>query len=153
LARLRLKVAQPHADPALLYTAEDAAADAEEVHAVTDDAAKVNLVPADFKVHPETVTSTAPVIEQYPTPPPPKTTTAAPTKTEKVEAKAEKAESKAKDTLRSLEDKTQHALHEAEEEGLYLWKLFRENILRPGVAGGLIGVVVRYTQVLVSPNH
>ncbi|KAK7438041.1 hypothetical protein VKT23_018208 [Stygiomarasmius scandens] len=38
-------------------------------------------------------------------------------------------------------DKAERKLREAEEEGLYLWQLTKQVLLRPGVAGGLVGLV------------
>lgn len=144
-------ITQPHADTALLYTEEDAAAAASETSAVADDTAKVNTVVHDFKEHPATATSEAPVIEQYATPPPPRTTSAPKVtpalKSMPEPSRVDKVEAKAKDALHSAEKKTRYALDEAEEEGLYLWNIFRENILRPGVAGGLIGVVVGFSRI------
>jgi len=37
-------------------------------------------------------------------------------------------------------DKAERKLREAEEEGLYLWQLTKQVLLRPGVAGGLVGL-------------
>jgi hypothetical protein len=103
----------------------------------------------DFKEHPKTVTSEAAIIEQYPAPPPPTQQSApepAAKKVDRAEHKAQnalhKAEKKAGDYLNTAERKAGKALDKAEEEGFYLWNLIRENIFRPGVAGGLIGVAV-----------
>lgn len=37
-------------------------------------------------------------------------------------------------------DKAKHYAHELEDEGFYLWNLIKHQLLRPGVAGGLLGV-------------
>jgi hypothetical protein len=48
--------------------------------------------------------------------------------------------SKAKSKLNKLEDEARKDWHKAEEEGSYLWNVLKEQLFRPGVAGGLIGV-------------
>ena len=53
----------------------------------------------------------------------------APSKKEKAKGRLEKAESEAKKKF-----------YEAEEEGIYLYHKAKDVILRPHVAGGLIGV-------------
>ena len=40
----------------------------------------------------------------------------------------------------NLKKKAKKQLHHAEEEGTYLWNYLSERLLRPGVAGGLIGI-------------
>jgi len=40
-----------------------------------------------------------------------------------------------------LQKKAKKEFHRAEEEGIYLWNYLKESILRPGVAGGLLGIV------------
>lgn len=42
---------------------------------------------------------------------------------------------------KNAKDRASHELHKAEAEATHLWALAKEQILRPGVAGGLIGVV------------
>lgn len=105
---------QPRPDPALLNTARPA-------EHLVDDASKVNMAPHDFKQHPHTATSEADVIQQYPD-------TASP---------APHAKSNSKRT--NL--KAKKHLENAEEESQYLWDRLSEQLLRPGVAGGLIGIV------------
>ncbi|KZT28921.1 hypothetical protein NEOLEDRAFT_1057143 [Neolentinus lepideus HHB14362 ss-1] len=97
----------PHPDPALLNTGSESFDD------VADDAAKVNVVPSDFKQHPHTVTSETEVVRETDesVPPVPK------------------------------KDKAKKRLHQAEVEGVYLWEIAKEHLLRPGVAGGLLGIV------------
>jgi hypothetical protein len=84
--------------------------------AVVDDAAKVNVVPTDFKEHPATVTSKADVV---------------PDEDEDLVGQSKPS---------SRKKKAQKRLEEAEEEGLQLWHTAKQYILRPGVAGGLIGI-------------
>jgi len=103
--------AQP--DPSLLNT------DRPRSHLV-DDTSKVNMAPSDFKQHPHTVTSEADVIDQYPE------SNTAP---------------KSSSNSHSKRVKAKKHLENAEEEGEYLWAKLREQLLRPGVAGGLIGIV------------
>ncbi|TFK54398.1 hypothetical protein OE88DRAFT_1733065 [Heliocybe sulcata] len=102
---------EPKPDPALLNT-ESVSADA-----IADDTSKVNVVPSDFKQHPHTVTSETEIIvdSEEPAPPVPR-------------------KDKAK-------DKAKKRLHQAEVEGVYLWEVAKEYLFRPGVAGGLLGVV------------
>jgi len=84
---------------------------------LVDDAAKVNIAPHDFKQHPHTVTSEADVIPQYPDSPSPRPGS------------------------HSKRAKAKKQFEKAEEEGEYLWARLQEQLLRPGVAGGLIGIV------------
>ena len=49
-------------------------------------------------------------------------------------------EAEAKKKARKLADKAKHELDRAEEEGEHLWGLAKEQLLRPGVAGGLVGL-------------
>ncbi|KAI0815221.1 hypothetical protein BC629DRAFT_1579714 [Irpex lacteus] len=78
---------------------------------IADDAAKLNIVSNDFRENPATLTSTADIREDK-------------------SSKGKKAVDKAK-----------HYAHELEDEGFYLWNLVKHQLLRPGVAGGLLGVV------------
>ncbi|KAL0580323.1 hypothetical protein V5O48_001660 [Marasmius crinis-equi] len=82
---------------------------------VADDGAKVNVVHPSFKENPATVTSE--------TRPPPDS-----------ERERERERERAKDRAR-------RRIHDAEEEGLYLWRVAKHYLLRPGVAGGLVGLV------------
>jgi len=83
---------------------------------LVDDSSKVNMAPSDFKSNPHTTTSDTPIIAQY-------------------ESEDTSGKSKAR------KQKARHQLDKAEEEGMYLWEKLREQLLRPGVAGGLIGLV------------
>ncbi|KAI5895139.1 uncharacterized protein SCHCODRAFT_02618691 [Schizophyllum commune H4-8] len=102
---------QPHADPALLNT--------EPPHAdnVADDTSKVTVVAPDFKEHPATVTSE--------TAPPPDTMDNFPEMP----------------SSPSRGNKKNRRLQEAEAEGAYLLEVAKRYLLRPGVAGGLVGLV------------
>lgn len=125
---------QPQPDQGLLTTPADIAHDD-----VADDAGKVNVVPHDFKENPVTITSETTDSAHIPPPPPPITVPGpapvhiTPSKKEKAKGKFEKAEGKAKE-----------ALNEAEEEGLYYYHKVKDVVLRPHVAGGLIGVGTYY---------
>jgi len=79
---------------------------------VVDDSSKINIAPPDFKKNPHTTTSESNVVPQY-----------------------------ASDDKKSRKQKAKHQLEKAEQEGEYLWEKLREQLLRPGVAGGLIGLV------------
>jgi len=103
---------QPKPDPGLLNT-ERPASDS----LVADDAAKVNVVSNDFKQHPITLTSLAD---------PPVT----PDETDDAEYRFSTGG-------RKKQRRRSEAVQEA--EGVLGW--MQEQLLRPGVAGGLIGVV------------
>lgn len=105
--------AQPHPDPALLHTPADA-----EAAAPADDGAKVNVVPSDFKEHPSTLTSE--VADSIP-PLSPSDSSAPPAKPS--------ARKRAHDVEKKVEDR-----------GLQLWGTIHEQLMRPAVAGGLLGV-------------
>jgi hypothetical protein len=122
---------QPRPDTALLNTEP-----APEASSIADDTAKVGVVSHDFKEHPATLTSEADVIDQYPPPPPPTVGS-----THKTSSAKDTAKSKA----RQVEREAREVAHKAEEEGLCLWDQLKDYVLRPGVAGGLVGIVVRFT--------
>ncbi|PCH43694.1 hypothetical protein WOLCODRAFT_26122 [Wolfiporia cocos MD-104 SS10] len=98
---------QPRPDPALLTT-EPPSADN-----IADDAAKVNVVSADFRANPATVTSESTVPPESASPP----------------------------GSPSRKGRARTYLHEAEAEGFYLWGTAKHYLLRPAVAGGLLGLV------------
>lgn len=100
---------QPHADPALLTTP----ADVEPSASAADDGAKVNVVSADFKDHPVTLTSEA--ADSIPPYSPP--------------SGKPSARKRANDAEKKVEAK-----------GQQLWVTVHEHLMRPGFAGGLIGV-------------
>ncbi|KAK0455107.1 hypothetical protein EV421DRAFT_1761335 [Armillaria borealis] len=79
---------------------------------VVDDTAKVNLVPSDFKSNPITATSA-----NAPPPPPPDS------------------------DLSFNKKRSNRHLREVKQEGYYLWDVAKDYLLRPGVAGGIIGIV------------
>lgn len=107
-------------DPALLQTARP------HRDIVADDAAKVNVVSPDFKVHPATVTSETDILVED---------------ASSDETDPGAAPGAPKKARKSRKNKAKRELRKAEDEGLYLWELAKEQILRPGVAGGLVGVV------------
>jgi len=83
-------------------------------HSIADDAAKVNLVDPNFKSHPHTYTS-----EQQFT-----------------------AGGSDDDFPHSTNKKKMNKhIKEAEAEGAYLWDVAKQYLFRPGVAGGVIGLV------------
>ena len=103
---------QPHPDPALLNT------EPPTHNNIADDVAKINIVAPDFKEHPATTTS----IQDVPAdnlPP--------------VSQPSHKHPEGAADRARRY-------AHQAEDEGFYLLDLAKHYILRPAVAGGLLGV-------------
>ncbi|CDO69192.1 hypothetical protein BN946_scf185042.g94 [Trametes cinnabarina] len=80
---------------------------------IAEDASKLNIVSPDFKQHPATTTSVQDV--------PKAATPGAP--------------------AGAGESRPRRYLHEAEEEGSYLWNVAKYYILQPGVAGGLLGLL------------
>ncbi|KAH9911462.1 uncharacterized protein B0H18DRAFT_975722 [Fomitopsis serialis] len=82
---------------------------------IADDAIKVNVVAPDFRSNPETTTSISG---------PPPVASGAP-----------------KSGHHGAKGKGKRYLHEAEEEGSYLYVRARQYIFQPGVAGGLLGLV------------
>ncbi|KAF7965385.1 hypothetical protein HWV62_44081 [Athelia sp. TMB] len=103
---------QPHADPALLNTVPGSASH------VADDSAKVGVVSNDFKEHPATYTSeNRPEPAGYDEPLP------------------------SGDKRHKAEKKASRAYREAEAEGAYIWETAKHYLFRPGVAGGLVGLV------------
>ena len=82
---------------------------------IADDAAKVNVVAPDFRSNPETITSISGPPPQLPE-----------------DAHAHHG--------RDAKGKAKQYLHEAEEEGFYLYARAKHYLFRPGVAGGLIGL-------------
>ncbi|CAE6482667.1 unnamed protein product [Rhizoctonia solani] len=109
---------QPRPDPNLLTTEEDVSGGS-----LPDITRGVNVAPSDFKSNPQTVTS-----ETIP---------------------AHQGDSDDEDQgnrpgsskRRAAKERARKGLHDAEEEGLYLWNQFKERILRPSTAGGILGVV------------
>ena len=86
------------------------------VAGVADDAAKVNIVPSDFKEHPATITSVKePLV----------------------------VEDEFEDDGTSNEKRKRRAkrrVHELEDEAEGVWEYVKDLVLRPGVAGGIFGV-------------
>lgn len=104
---------QPHPDPALLNTTKSTAS------GVADDTAKVGVVSPKFKENPATTTSTfqPPRYDEEESDPAPHRRTA-------------KNKAKAKNLAR-----------DAEKEAIHWSAVAKELVLRPPVAGGLVGVV------------
>ncbi|KZS98306.1 hypothetical protein SISNIDRAFT_448509 [Sistotremastrum niveocremeum HHB9708] len=107
---------QPHPDHGLLNTQR-------ETPGLVDDTTKVNMAPRDFKSNPHTTTSEQVIIEQYP-------------ESDEHEAAPSSSKKKADRKLKAKE-----TLGEAEKEGLHLWEVAKDRLLRPGVAGGLMGII------------
>lgn len=101
---------QPHPDQGLLNTTPPTAG------SVVDDMSKVNVVSPNYKSHPATFTSEANIgyddDDDDPLP------GINPSKKKKVNKR----------------------LQEAEAEGIYLWEVTKHYLLRPGIAGGLVGL-------------
>lgn len=104
---------QPHADPGLLNTTPGTSS------SIADDTAKVGVVSSDFKEHPATYTSVnrGPTDEQY------------------------ESAFPSDDQKKKTQKKASRAYREAEAEGEYLWEAAKFYLFRPGVAGGLVGLV------------
>ncbi|KAH9892744.1 hypothetical protein C8Q73DRAFT_746532 [Cubamyces lactineus] len=81
---------------------------------IAEDAAKLNVVAPDFKQHPATTTSVQDIPADIPTPGAPSG---------------------------AGESRPRRYLHEAEQEGFYLWNVAKHYILQPAVAGGLLGLL------------
>lgn len=103
---------QPHPDPALLNTTKSTAS------GVADDTAKVGVVSPNFKQNPATTTST------YQPPRYDEEESDSPT-----HHRAAKSKAKAKKLAR-----------DAEKEAIHWSAVVKELVLRPPVAGGLVGV-------------
>ncbi|KAF8070238.1 hypothetical protein FPV67DRAFT_1486715 [Lyophyllum atratum] len=102
---------QPHPDPALLNTTPPNAPN------VIDDTAKINVVSPESKTHPATTTS---------------------------EARRRiygDNDSDDEGPNPSKNKKSNRRFKEVEAESLYLWEATKQYLFRPGVAGGLIGLV------------
>lgn len=120
---------QPHADQSLLTTASDV----QPVATAVDDSAKVNVAPSDFKSHPSTLTSeAADSIPPYPI-----------------------SKSPASTGKPSARKRAHDAEKKAEAKSLQLWGTIHEQLMRPAVAGGLIGVgsyihhqCIQYSQLM-----
>lgn len=105
---------QPRPDPALYNTEPPSHSN------IADDMAKVSMVAPGFKDHPATVTSTS---IPYESPPCPVSGGVPP---------FPGSSNKGNNAKRHL--------HDAEEEAASLWDAAKHQLLRPGVAGGLLGV-------------
>jgi len=103
----------PHADPSLLNTQPSSADN------IADDGAKVNVVSADFKSNPATYTSEGRITidDEYDDLP------------------------SNHDDRKKKPKKANKGYREAEAEGEYIWEVTKQYLFRPGVAGGLIGLV------------
>ncbi|KAF8760107.1 hypothetical protein RHS01_01810 [Rhizoctonia solani] len=102
---------QPRPDPNLLTTEQDVSGGS-----LPDISRSVNVAPSDFKSNPHLTRETLTM----------------------------KALETAQDQRRGVlprRTRARNTLHEAEEEGLYLWGQFKERVLRPSTAGGILGVI------------
>lgn len=121
---------QPQPDQGLLNT------EAPSADPIVDDTAKVNVVPQDFKENPRTVTQESvvyeeesPIVGDFPQSRPSKS---------KVNGYVNGPSSG--NSRESKRSKARHQVHEVQEEGLYIWESAKHYLLRPGVAGGLVGL-------------
>jgi len=105
---------QPHADPSLLNTRPSTA------NNIADDAAKVNVVSTDFKSNPATYTSEGRLA---------------------VDDEYDDLVTGHNDGKYKAKKKMNKAYRDAEAEGGYIWEVAKQYLLRPGIAGGLIGLV------------
>jgi len=120
---------QPKADKGLLTT------EVPEMGIIADDTQKVNVVSPDFKRYPKTVTGETEPLTEFPS-----------SSEEDVHHHAHStqtgaAKDKAKTKGKVFKEKAKKEFEEAEEEGEHLWAIAKEQLLRPGVAGGLVGLV------------
>lgn len=104
---------QPRPDPGLLTTEGPTASN------VVDDTAKVSVVAPDFKAHPATITSET---EAY------------------IEVTDDEDEGSNVNGSEKRKRRVKKRVAEAEAEASDLWAVAKENLLQPGVAGGLMGV-------------
>lgn len=104
---------QPKPDPALLQTEMPTATN------VIDDTAKVNIAAPDFKSHPATTTSEADIY---------------------VEVTDDEGDVGNVNGSEKRKRRVKKKIAEAEAEAADVWAVAKEHLLRPGVAGGLIGV-------------
>ncbi|TFK44618.1 hypothetical protein BDQ12DRAFT_730653 [Crucibulum laeve] len=104
---------QPHADPALLNTTPPTHTN------IVDDSSKLNIVGPDFKDDPHTYTSEADITvdddDDIPVP--------------------------SNSITHKKRTKSKKRLQEVEAEGAYIWETAKHYLFRPGVAGGLIGLL------------
>ena len=110
---LQLTSIQPHADPSLLNTRPSTA------NNIADDAAKVNVVSTDFKSNPATYTSEGRLA---------------------VDDEYDDLVTGHNDGKYKAKKKMNKAYRDAEAEGGYIWEVAKQYLLRPGIAGGLIGL-------------
>ncbi|KAG1866744.1 hypothetical protein F4604DRAFT_2023346 [Suillus subluteus] len=101
---------QPRPDPALLTTERSAASN------VVDDTSKVNVVSNDFKENLATYTSETYVPEDV-------------------------DDDLVDPGRKPVKGKKNRRFQEAQAEGIYLWEVTKHYLFRPGVAGGIIGLV------------
>ena len=90
---------------------------------VADDSSKVGVVAPDFKERPATETS---VQEVFP---------------ERDDTYDNFNDSTSSDPLKRKRRKTHRAVDEVKAEGAYIWDTISKYVFRPGVAGGLVGIV------------
>jgi hypothetical protein len=95
---------------------------------VIDDTSKVNVVSSNFKENPATYTSDTYVPEDV-------------------------DDDHVDPGRKAVKSKRNRRLLEAQAEGIYLWKVTKHYLFRPGVAGGLIGLgTVTFTRISVLVN-
>jgi len=84
----------------------------------------INVAPSNFKSNPHTVTSeTTPVTY------------------ESSDDEDKNRTGSSKKRAAHAKERARKGIEEAEEEGLHLWNMFKERVMRPGTAGGILGVV------------
>lgn len=134
---------QPQPDQSLLNT------DAPSADPIVDDTSKVNVVPQDFKENPRTATQESVVYEEESSAArdSPQST---PSKS-KVNGHANHSSSDSKESKRS---KASRQVQEVQAEGVHMWESAKHYLLRPGVAGGLVGLgMFSDTLCLLSVSH
>lgn len=130
---------QPHPDPNLLTTQDDVSGGS-----LPDLSNSVNVAPSDFKSNPHVSISS--YIRRKPSDESFQTVTS-----ETVPATYDSSDDEGQGNRtgsskrRAAKDRARKSLHKAEEEGLYLWAQFKERVLRPGTAGGILGVGKSYS--------
>ncbi|KAF8993710.1 hypothetical protein BDQ17DRAFT_1368020 [Cyathus striatus] len=104
---------QPHADPALLNTTPPTHDN------IADDAVKINIVSPDFKQDLQTYTSESSIV---------------------VDEDDHQLPSTSHSSTRAR-NRSVRRMKEVEAEGTYVWESVKKYFVRPGVAGGLLGIV------------
>lgn len=110
---------QPHADPGLLTT------DPPTHDNIADGLGKVNIVSSDFRDHPESTFNAHDIpVDREPAP----------------AHNHNHSHAHGHPHHENAADRARRYAHELEDEGFHLWTAAKHVLLRPAVAGGLLGI-------------